>query len=161
MGNTCFSVGTRFNQKENAAISFTVFFASLTCLDGKYLDLIRSFKSTLHEENLSCARLSSKKRSGVKYNNEDVKCVCELDQFHFIHAVMQRVLTSLRALFRRIEDEPSPLAFCAFPCHPLAVNVLLLRSLPGRKFGVCILYIASALAINAVIEAIQEIFRTR
>lgn len=134
-GKHVFFCGHEVRPKENAALSFTVFFASLTRLDGKHLDLIRSFKSTLSEENPSCALLPLKTRSRVKYDNEGVKCVGELEHFHFIHAIMQHVLTSLRALFHRIEDEPSPLTFCAFHCHPLAVNISLLLSLPGRKFG--------------------------
>lgn len=48
-GKHVFFCGHKVRPKENAALSFTVGFGSLTCVDGKHLDLIRRLKSTLSE----------------------------------------------------------------------------------------------------------------
>lgn len=48
------------------------------------------------------------------------------------------------ALFRRIDEEPSRLAFCAFHCQPGAVNISPLLSLPAREFGASIYRLSSA-----------------
>lgn len=126
----------------------------MTRLDGKHLALIQAFKLTLPPSEVP-SRAVLKNKSPAK-DNEEVQGVGELEHFHFIRAIMRRVLTRLRVLFAGCRMNRHRSGFGAISLSPF--NVALLLSLSGRKFGV---YIASTLAISAVAEAVQEISHTR